>query len=365
MEFDAWQQAHTGEPLVDLVSALTQGSSKAAERVRRIAVSLAWRLAGAATSGIVARDDYVENEDDSEFGRWAEIEERRAEFKSAMAEVVVANGDRVVVFIDELDRCLPKHAVAMLSAARHLLDVPGVVIVLGVNPSELCHRIRTVHGTGCDAETYLRRFVDLAIDVGVVNTAQVDGFLEGAFMAAGIGDRFSFAEGWMLSEMIKLLAQQAGMSLRDIEQAVHQAALALGSIAPSQNEGEREQAMLTMMALREVDTGAYERFTTGKCDAFDAASALQQAMTAKSSDPMGWEIAGSQMMAILMLVTNEDGLAAADKNEQDFVRRFVDAGLGDAVKAQTTYNTTPLTSTSRKDQDLAIRSLADLIEIFT
>lgn len=364
VEFDAWRQGHTGEPLVDLTSALTERSSKTAERLRKVAVGLAWRLASAATSGLIARDDHVENGDASEFGRWVDIEEQKSEFKKVLAEMVTANDDRVVLFVDELDRCLPEHAVGMLSVARHLLDVPGVVIVLGVNHSELCHRIRSVHGTGCDAETYLRRFVDLPVDLGVVDTAQLDRFLDGSFEAAGIRDRFSPSEGWLSGEMIKLLAQQAGMSLRDIEQAVHRVALTLGSIAEPKREEEREQAVLTMMVLREIDRGTYVRFTVGQCDAFDAARALQQAMTAKASDSMGWEVAGLRMVAILMLLTNEDGLAAADTNEKDFTRRFVDAGLGNAVRAQTTFNTSPLTSTSRKDQDLSIGNLAGLIEFF-
>ena len=364
VEFDAWRQGHTGEPLVDLVSALMQRSSKTAERLKRVAVGLAWRLAGAATSGLVARDDHVENGDASEFDRWVDIDERKSEFKKLLAEMVMANDDRVVLFIDELDRCLPEHAVGMLSVARDLLDVPGVVIVLGVNHSELCHRVRSVHGAGCDAEMYLRRFVDLPVDLGAVDAAQLDRFLDGSFEAAGMLDRFTSSEGWFLSEMIKLLAQQAGMSLRDIEQVVHRAALTLGSIAEPKSEVEREQAVLTMMVLREVDRSAYDRFTAGQCDAFDAARALQQAMTAKASDPMGWETAGRRMVAILMLLTNEGGLAAADTNENDFVRRFVDAGLGNAVRATEAFNTSPLTSASWKDQDLSIGNLAGVIELF-
>ena len=70
------------------------------------------------------------------------------------------------------------------------------------------------------------------------------------------------------------------------------------------------------------------------------------------------------MQKILMVLTDQDGLAAADNKEKDFVRRYVDAGLGDAVKAETTFNTTPLTSMDRKDQDLSIRRLANTVELF-
>ena len=364
VEFDAWQEGHTGKPLVDLISALAQKSSGWGETLRRIAASLAWRAAGVATKGIIVREDHVEIKDASEFGEWADTDERKVEFKKVMAEMVEANRGRVVVLIDELDRCRPENAVEMLSVVRHLLDVPGVLVVLGVNRTELCHRIRTVYGAECDAETFLNRFADFAIDLEDPALAMLKKFLDGVLAEVDKEERI-FPHEWRHSgEMIYLLAQQTETSLRDIEQMVHRAAHMLRSIAGPTYSEEKEHSALTMMVLREIDRDVYEQFTAGQCDAFDAAAALQRGMSARVSDPLGWEVTGSRMKAILMLLTDEDGLAAADNKEKDFIRRYVDAGLGDAVKAETVYGTTPLASVDREEQNLAIRSLADLVELF-
>jgi len=68
----------------------------------------------------------------------------------------------VIVFVDELDRCRPPYAIALLERIKHLFGVPGVVFVLGVDRDQLGHSIRALYGAGMDVDGYLRRFIDLA-----------------------------------------------------------------------------------------------------------------------------------------------------------------------------------------------------------
>jgi hypothetical protein len=63
--------------------------------------------------------------------------------------------------VDELDRCRPPFAVALLERVKHLFAVPGVVFVLGVHVTQLGNAVRALYGTGIDAEGYLRRIIDL------------------------------------------------------------------------------------------------------------------------------------------------------------------------------------------------------------
>ena len=138
---------HTRAPLVDLVSALT-GEATAVQRLLETAVNLTWRSAQVATKGVVNREDFQAAEDAQKFEEWKQIDERRAEFRQALAKLVEQHDGRFVVFIDELDRCLPERALELLDAVRHLFDVPGVVIVLGINEHELHQRIRQLFGDG-------------------------------------------------------------------------------------------------------------------------------------------------------------------------------------------------------------------------
>jgi hypothetical protein len=67
----------------------------------------------------------------------------------------------VVFVIDELDRCRPSYAVGLLEKVKHLFSVDGLVFVLGIDRHQLAQSVRSLYGSGMDADGYLRRFIDL------------------------------------------------------------------------------------------------------------------------------------------------------------------------------------------------------------
>jgi len=64
------------------------------------------------------------------------------------------------VLIDELDRCRPPYAIAMLERVKHLFDIDEVVFVIATDSEQLQHAIRSVYGAGFASERYLARFFD-------------------------------------------------------------------------------------------------------------------------------------------------------------------------------------------------------------
>lgn len=62
---------------------------------------------------------------------------------SELVQELVTNLDRrLVVFIDDLDRCLPEQAIGVLEALKVFLDIPGCVFVLGVDREIIERAIR-------------------------------------------------------------------------------------------------------------------------------------------------------------------------------------------------------------------------------
>ncbi|MCA9949127.1 MAG: SUMF1/EgtB/PvdO family nonheme iron enzyme [Anaerolineales bacterium] len=53
-------------------------------------------------------------------------------FAEAIKEILGENG-RLIVFVDDLDRCLPEKAIEILEAIKLFLEVPGAVFVLGMD----------------------------------------------------------------------------------------------------------------------------------------------------------------------------------------------------------------------------------------
>jgi hypothetical protein len=77
-------------------------------------------------------------------------------------ESVSAEGHRVPLFVlvDELDRCRPPYAIALLERVKHLFDIDNVVFVIATDTGQLHHAIGAVYGTGFDSQRYLLRFFD-------------------------------------------------------------------------------------------------------------------------------------------------------------------------------------------------------------
>lgn len=69
-------------------------------------------------------------------------------------------GDPLVIFVDELDRCRPNYAIALLERIKHLFEIEGIVFVLALDKEQLSHSIRSVYGQEFDSRTYLSRFFD-------------------------------------------------------------------------------------------------------------------------------------------------------------------------------------------------------------
>ena len=55
------------------------------------------------------------------------------DFRALVAEHIVAHKRRLVIFVDDLDRCLPEKAIEVLEAIKLFLDVEGCVFVIGVD----------------------------------------------------------------------------------------------------------------------------------------------------------------------------------------------------------------------------------------
>lgn len=65
---------------------------------------------------------------------------------------------KLVVIIDELDRCRPTFAIETLEIVKHIMDVENVVYIFALDVKQLGAAIRQVYGPDTDATGYLMRF---------------------------------------------------------------------------------------------------------------------------------------------------------------------------------------------------------------
>jgi hypothetical protein len=89
-------------------------------------------------------------------------------FRKEVGELVVALTKnekdpakrKLIIFVDELDRCRPNYALEVLESIKHLFSVPGVIFILAVDETQLRETVKTIYGSDMNGPGYFARFFD-------------------------------------------------------------------------------------------------------------------------------------------------------------------------------------------------------------
>lgn len=176
---NAWEKDYIQDPFAVVISTIWEQTQKQNSHVKDIATTvkeladiaskiIAYRYIGDAALDAFKKgisndvkcnfvlDDYIEHT------------KRIEDFKKQLHEYVKqlqeqeGSKDKLVIFVDELDRCRPTYAIEMLERIKHLFSIENIVFVLSVDQSVLHESIKGFYGSSnISAENYLRRFVDI------------------------------------------------------------------------------------------------------------------------------------------------------------------------------------------------------------
>lgn len=91
---------------------------------------------------------------------------------SFLNDVVLDDEEKLIIFIDELDRCNPQYAVKLLERVKHYFNHPKVVFVISYNKAELQHSIKTLYGSEFSADKYLERFFDYEFGLSTIDVVK-------------------------------------------------------------------------------------------------------------------------------------------------------------------------------------------------
>ena len=131
---------------------------------------------------------------------------------------------RLVFIVDELDRCRPLFALAVLERIKHIFGVRHVSFVLVANVNELGKCIQQVYGA-VDAERYLEKFFEIRVQLPESTSTgireKLDRYACYLFDQLGL-PRDGYHDTVFLKELIRL-AEAERLSLRTLEHAMRSA----------------------------------------------------------------------------------------------------------------------------------------------
>ncbi|WP_429165114.1 KAP family P-loop NTPase fold protein [Aeromonas rivipollensis] len=244
--FSAWHTDFAGDPLLAFLGEINEQINKfvSSDLLKSKAWSIAKR-AGThlikrgfpsavkiATAGMIDFSELVENEiaestkelSSALVDKYTNDKEQIEIFKNNISKIF-NNPDgtgKLYIFIDELDRCRPTYAIELLERIKHLFDIEGLVFILAMDKNQLSHSVKSIYGSSFDSAGYLRRFIDIEYqlpppDIGLfVDGLYKDFDFDSFFSSRKSYDAFRY--DWEhLSNVIKLIAKNLVLSLRDIE----------------------------------------------------------------------------------------------------------------------------------------------------
>ena len=171
--FNAWENDDFADPLLPLLATManscdfvdTKVTGRAKDKIAAIVDSLSGLAGRPVGTGALCREfsgkDLLES--------YADRLELRSRFDFIAQASISEVANRLVLFIDELDRCRPEFAIKLLEQTKALFDCGEVVLVFSTNVAQLTHVLRGQYGQSFDAEKYLERFYDMRVELTPVD----------------------------------------------------------------------------------------------------------------------------------------------------------------------------------------------------
>lgn len=163
--YDAWENDNDTDPILSLVYEITKQIS--VEYIFGEKSDL-FKLAGAILEALSGRNisDVIKNlKEENPIQKIRDEKDLQENVKAFFTEILKERGNRLVVFVDELDRCKPSYAVKLLEKIKHYFGDERITFVFSINLDELQHTIKHYYGNTFNACRYLDRFFDMRISL--------------------------------------------------------------------------------------------------------------------------------------------------------------------------------------------------------
>ena len=167
--FNAWEHDFADDPISALFATmavafeaenLTKAHSARKAITSIVDAALATLPISARVSGVV---EALEGESLIEaYNKRAKLRELINDLaENCIAEVA----NKLIIIIDELDRCRPDFAVRLLEQTKSLFQSENIIVIISADSLQLAHATAGLYGNGFDSQHFIERFFDLRLSL--------------------------------------------------------------------------------------------------------------------------------------------------------------------------------------------------------
>ena len=264
--YDAWINDNDSDPILSLINEIIRstasensfGESYNLKKLLELAAPIVTFFTGFNGESLIK---LLESKDPlAEIKSQKEIHKKIAVFFESL---LPEKGERLIVFVDELDRCKPSYAVVLLERIKHYFSNDRITFVFSVNLEELQHTIKKCYGNDFDASRYLDRFFDFRIELPPADMKKY-------YESIGLPENVYYC-----NLVCQVVTKQYGFGLREIEKFYRIVRITIGKMLDYDERqvlSGYERASLfafkfiipIILGLRMYDLKLYDDFVHGR-----------------------------------------------------------------------------------------------------
>lgn len=180
--FDAWRYQSEEHMLLPILDTLLEHLKREETHWRELSSRLK-RLTASMATAMKLKLPFLEIDGKSALEHWQAEEQMRSDYVGWLSELQkalddVRRGDpdrRIVMLIDDLDRCLPSKVVEVLESIKVMLDVPGFIFVLALDELVVEQAIQSYYGQNysVSSKDYVKKLVQVEFRLPPLRTEDV------------------------------------------------------------------------------------------------------------------------------------------------------------------------------------------------
>jgi energy-coupling factor transporter ATP-binding protein EcfA2 len=172
---------------------------------------------------------------------------------SAFSDVQDAGLSRIVVFVDDLDRCLPQQSLTVLESMKLFFDMPGFIFVVGLDERVVESAVRTKFagqpgGPNIDRQLerdYLKKMFQVPYTLPPMMAGQLDDLLHWLIIHGQLDDEQRVDLNNRVRDYLRYVATEGRMNPREVKRYIN--AYTLNRMVRPDLEPD------TMLALQTID----------------------------------------------------------------------------------------------------------------
>ena len=176
--------------------------------------------------------------------------------RNALSEFFGRDVTRVVIFVDDLDRCLPDKALEVLESMKLFFDLEGCVFVVGLDQSIIERAVAEKYQTSAynggrevSGSEYVKKIFQVPFGVPPIRPQQLEEYLFSIASGADLDPKQNSDLKRVVEPHLRFLAEEQALNPREIKRFINAYTLQVKMLEPRLGNTLNPDAVLAVQAM--------------------------------------------------------------------------------------------------------------------